>query len=51
MYTVKKIAIDCAVSLTLAFVSTIGMLAGAAVWANGLGDKVEEKSAKLFKKK
>ena len=49
MSTIKNAVVNLGVTLIAGAVSVIGMLAGFAIWNNGLGDKVEEKTRKLFK--
>ena len=50
MSTIKKIVVDMVVSLLMGVVSVIGMLAGFVIFNSGLGDKLEEKTRKLFNK-
>lgn len=50
MSTVKNLFINLITTLLAGAVSVVGMLAGFAIWNNGLGDKVEKKTKKLFKK-
>lgn len=49
MSTIKDFIVGLAKTLIAGAVSVIGMLAGFAIWNNGLGDKVEKKTRKLFK--
>lgn len=50
MSTVKNLVTTWVMYLVSGILSVIGMLAGFAIWNNGLGDKVEEKTRKLFKR-
>ena len=46
----KKVITDMIATLLVGVASVIGMLAGFTIWTNGLGDKVEEKTKRLFNK-
>ena len=50
MSTIKNIFADIIKTALMGIVSVIGMLAGFSIWENGLGEKVEEKTKKLFNK-
>ena len=49
MSTIKNTIVSAAGSLLVGAASVIGMMAGYTIWENGLGDKVAEKTRKLFK--
>lgn len=49
MSTIKNTVVSVASSLLVGAASVVGMLAGYTIWENGLGDKVAEKTRKLFK--
>lgn len=48
MSTVKNVFVSLIMTLITAIVSVFGMLAGYTIWNNGLGDKVANKTRKLF---
>lgn len=50
MSTIKNLVTTWIMYLVSGILSVIGMLAGFAIWNNGLGDKVEEKTKQLFNK-
>jgi hypothetical protein len=50
MSTIKNTIVSLVMTLITGIVSVIGMLAGFAIWNNGLGNKFEEKTRKLFNK-
>ena len=49
MSTIKNMVVSFILTLISGVLSVLGMLAGFAIWNNGLGDKVEEKTRKLFR--
>ena len=51
MLKVKNIVLTGVIYLVAGVTCIIGFNAGAAIWENGLGDKVSEKTRKLFHKK
>jgi hypothetical protein len=51
MSAIKNFIVGLFVNMIMAAAAVIGMLAGAAMWENGLGDKVAAKAKKLFNKK
>lgn len=51
MSTVKNFIVSLFTTLIVGIVSVFGMLAGFTIWNNGLGDKVAEKTQKLFNRK
>jgi hypothetical protein len=50
MSTIKNLFVTFVLYLLAGIASVIGMLGGMAIWTNGLGDKVEEKTRQLFNK-
>lgn len=50
MSTIKNIIVTFVLYVLMGIASVIGICAGSTIWANGLGDKVEEKTRKLFNK-
>lgn len=48
MSTIKNVFASLIMTLLAGVASVIGMLAGFVIWDNGLGEKVAEKSRKLF---
>jgi hypothetical protein len=51
MSAIKNFIVGLFANMIMAAAAVIGMLAGAAMWENGLGDKVAAKAKKLFNKK
>ena len=51
MSTIKNLIVSLFTTLILGIASVFGMLAGFAIWNNGLGERVEEKTRKLFNRK
>ena len=51
MSTVKNLIVSLLTTLMVGVASVFGMLAGFAIWNNGLGERVEEKTRKLFNRK
>lgn len=49
MGIVKNTIVSLTSSLLIGAASVIGMMAGFTIWENGLGDKVAEKTRKVFK--
>ena len=50
MSAIKNFIVGLFANMIMAAAAVIGMLAGAAMWENGLGDKVVTRAKKLFKK-
>lgn len=50
MSTIKNVFVTFVLYLLAGIASVVGMLAGFTIWGSGLGDKVEEKTKKLFNK-
>lgn len=50
MSTIKNVILGAFATLITGLLSVIGMLAGFAIWDNGLGETVAEKTKQLFKK-
>lgn len=51
MEFMKNVAKEVARSAAVGTASVVGMLAGYAIWENGLGDVVRKGSKKVFSKK
>lgn len=51
MGTIKNIVTTTVMYLVAGAATIIGISAGSAIWENGLGDKVTEKTQKVFSKK
>lgn len=50
MTYLKNLIMGLISTLLIGIASVFGMLAGFALWNNGLGEKLEQKARKLFKK-
>lgn len=48
---IKSIATTCIIMLVASAASVIGKNAGTVVWQNGLGNKFEKRTQKIFTKK